>query len=378
MAKTRFSEYAQRLREQAETLLASKRIDVASAIAKAAAKEPLGLDDLAALLKASDPGDVSRILIIASETTREEHGDAIGLIAPLYIDNHCNNACLYCGMSRMNGSLKRERIASAEQFSNEAQFLQMLGYRTVELVAGGVPLDMQQINQYINLLEMYRFRNVAFFFDTLPSHDYRTLCHANPHLTMVHWQETYIREAYERFHPANTPKGDYERRLNAIETAIDNGLEKYAIGVLFGLADPRLDLLLCIAHGRYLEERTGQAPRALGLVRLQPTEGAKIVVMPCPVDEKLHLFLAAVFRLAFPRAEMIATSREKPAQIEALLRHVATFTNATCTTVPGGYSRDVRVGLQTDGQFFHDSPTYPAVERRVKGLGLVLDPCRPL
>jgi 2-iminoacetate synthase len=345
---------------------------------KAEAGLPLSLDELAVLITLSEQPERERVLAAAARRTRQVHGDAIGLIAPLYIDNHCHNSCTYCGMRRENKALVRGRIQSHDDFKEEVRILSQLGYRTVELVAGGIPLNMDTIGEYIETMERFQIENVAFFFDTLDAAQYRVLAEAHGDVTMIHWQETYCRTDYALYHPPQTPKGNFERRLSAIESAVRSGLRKYAIGVLFGLAEPRRDVLLCIAHGRYLSDAFGVPPAALGLVRLQPSDGAEVVDMPHPVDERLHLFFAAVLRLAFPEADMIATSREAPSQIAALLRVAATFTNATCTTVPGGYSGKVAAGLQRNGQFYHGSPTFASVKRLVQKAGLQLNPSRPL
>jgi 2-iminoacetate synthase ThiH len=227
-------------------------------------------------------------------------------------------------------------------------------------------------------MERFQIENIAFFFDTLDASQYHELCHSHPDITMVHWQETYSHHDYELYHPAETPKGDFKRRLDAIEVAIHAGLRKYAIGVLFGLAEPQRDVLLCIAHGHYLADTFGIPPSAFGLVRLQPSDGAELVDMPWRVCEELQLFLAAILRLAFADAEIIVTSREAPQQVESLLRVAATFTNATCTTVPGGYSRHVGTGILRNGQFYHGSPTFASVKKLVQRIGLRLNPSRPL
>jgi 2-iminoacetate synthase len=357
-------------------LESSKHIE--EAVRKAEAGSPLSIKDLATLIRLSDKPERDRVIAAAAKRTRKVHGNSIGLIAPLYIDNHCRNSCRYCGMRKENDQLQRSYIESRKQFREEVQILRGLGYHTAELVAGSVCLNIDTINDYIETMERFQIENTAFFFDTLEAAEYREICQHNPNITMVHWQETYIRHDYELYHPLETPKGNYERRLDAVEVAIKSGLNKYAIGILFGLAEPTLDVLLCIAHGYYLTDTLGKAPTALGIVRLQPSSGAEIVEMPYQVDEQLHLFLTAILRLAFPEADIIVTSRETPEQIQALLRVAATFTNATCTTVPGGYADDVKPGLQRNGQFFHGSPTYAQIKILIEQIGLELDTTRPL
>lgn len=374
-----FSEYVDRIRAEVRDALADANPRTEEAITKAEAMQvPLGLTELAALARATAPDDRERVLAAARQCTRSRLGKTIGLIAPLYIDNHCTNACRYCGMSRTNKRLKRVRIDSRDDFAEEICLLRTFGYYTVELVAGGCSLDMDRVAAFFKLMETLGIENPAFFFDTLSLGDYETIAHASPEATMIHWQETYLCERYAAFHPAGTPKADYPARLNAIEVALKAGLHKYGIGVLFGLSDPCEDVLMCIGHGRYLHNRLGIAPRAIGIVRLQPTDGAEIVTMPVQVDEETHLFMSALLRLAFPSAEMIATTRESRQQVERLLQTAATFTNATCTTMPKGYSTAVREGLQTDGQFYHESPTLLAVMRMIRNLGLEPDPHRHL
>jgi len=374
-----FSDYVNRLHAEVSASLASAERCFDHAIAKAEAMQfPLSLPDLAALAKAAAPKDRGRVLAAAKKSTRLKHGTKIGFIAPLYIDNHCDNACRYCGMSRYNKHLERVRIDAESDFVEEISLLRMFGYYTVELVAGGCRLDMGKVAAFLQIMETLDVENSAFFFDTLSEDRYEVIGEASPEVTMIHWQETYMRERYAKFHPPDTAKGDYAGRLNAIETALKAGIKKYGIGVLFGLSNPCEDVLMCIGHGRYLHDKHGTGPRAIGIVRLQPTEGAEIVSMPVPVDEATHLFMSAVLRLAFPEAEMIATTRETRPHVEKLLCTAATFTNATCTTVPMGYSAKLREGLQTDGQFFHESPSFPSAKRMIRKLGLDPDPHRQL
>jgi 2-iminoacetate synthase len=374
-----FSEYVDNIRNEVKTYLTKGKANLEEAILKAESFETLSLEELASLITATKPEHRQRILNISKDITRHIHGKDIGLIAPLYIDNNCNNKCRYCGMSKNNTRLERRRIESLEAFRQEIEVLKLvLGYYTVEIVAGGCLLDLERVNQYIDTMETYGIENTAFFFDTLSIDEYHVLFSKHPQITMVHWQETYLREKYTEYHPKDTHKGDYAHRVDAIETALAGNLQKYAIGVLFGLADPKEDVLICIGHGRYLHTRYGLEPRALGIVRLQPTRGAEIVDMPYPVDESAHLFFSAILRLAFPRADMIATTRENLNHVSNLLKYAATFTNATCTTIPGGYSSKIRKGIQTDGQFYHNSPTYATVMRMIQDADLNLNPHRPL
>lgn len=372
-----FSDYITQYRIQIEGYLKNCDIPFETSLKKAKNLQPLSLQEIIPLITTLDPEKRKMILDVSRIITRNIHGEKIGLIAPLYINNNCDNACRYCGMSRENKNIERKKIESYDQFANEVNWLKRFNYDTIEMVAGGCELNLQEINIYFDILDRL-VQNVAFFFDTQTPEIYKIMLNKREHLTMMHWQETYVKEDYQLYHPKNTKKGDFNNRLNAIEYAINGGLKKYLIGVLFGLADPVLDVLLCISHGQYLTSTYDIQPKGIGIVRIQPTSGAEIVGMPFNVSEDSHLFYSAILRIAFPKAEMIATSRESEAHISNLLNYSATFTNVTCTTVPGGYNDITRAGIQKNGQFFHNSPTYNAVKSMVEKINLKLDPKKPL
>lgn len=371
-----FSDYLTQYRKQIEGYLKICDTTFEASIKKAENSDPLSLQDIIPLILTRLPEKRKMVLEVSEKITRKNHGNKIGLIAPLYINNNCYNACSYCGMSRNNKTIERKKIENNEQFTNEVIWLKQFGYETIEMVAGSYKLDLQQINTYFDILDRM-FQDVSFYFDTQSTDNYKIIFGNRRHLSMMHWQETYIEEEYEKYHPKNTLKGDFNSRLNTIECAINGGLRKYLIGILFGLADPVLDVLLCISHGQYLSSTYNIHPRGIGIVRLQPSAGAELVGMPYNVSEQEHLFYSAILRLAFPDAQMIVTSRESESHISNLLKYAATFTNATCTTIPGGYN-DITKGIQKKGQFFHNSPTLNSVRNMAEKINLIIDPMKTL
>jgi len=327
------------------------------------------LGDARVLLLAKNPEHYEKTIAVASKLTEENHGNQVGLIAPLYFSNVCRNECSCCDMSRTNKDLER-RTLNFDEFTEELGALQSIGYKTFELVGGGFPLKSKVGDRFLQFMDHGRKQvpNWAFFVDTFEEQDYQQI--ADPNITMIHWQESYDKEAYQKMVKSG-PKLDFERRLNAQDFWLKAGGQRYGLSVLAGLSEDFLrDVHLTLAHGRYLEDTYGFAPTCFGTVRMQAIKSKDINQFSSVPDKQMYL-ATAMYRIMFPKANIITTSRESQEVIAKQLVAGATFTNTTCTTVPGGYaSLDSE---EKTGQFHHENPSIERVEATLRSVGKAID-----
>jgi 2-iminoacetate synthase len=327
-----------------ENLLARVQPDPAQVrdiIAKSLSKKALSLTETATLLKADDPDLTEEIFAAARQLKRDVYGNRIVLFAPLYIGNLCSNDCQYCAFRRSNRDAVR-RTLSPEEIRAQVAAMQNRGHKRLIVVFGEHPhYDAQFIADTVRLVytvkvghgEIRRVNVNAAPFDI---EGFRTIKAAHIGTFQI-FQETYHHETYRRYHPANTRKGDYLWRLNALSRAQEAGIDDVGIGVLFGLYDWRFEVLGLVAHALHLQQRYGVGPHTISFPRLRPALGVM------HQDEYLvndHDFkrLIAILRLAVPYTGLILTAREEPALRREVLGFGVSQIDAGSRIEVGGYT----------------------------------------
>lgn len=371
-----YSERFLRDRERIDSLLAEPlRAD--AALERVEHFERPTLADAAALLQIHDDDRVQRVLAAAARVTDGNHGRRVGMIAPLYFSDICWNDCTCCDMSSTNKAMRR-RTLELDEYQAELQAITSIGYRTVEIVGGGFPLKGKLGRRFLSFVEHGRkiVPNFAFFVDTLAEAEYREF--AGPDITIIHWQETYQEDGYRKMVRAG-PKTDFSHRLNVHDYWLRAGGAKFGLSVLAGVSsDFRKDVALMLSHALYLEEEYGRSPTCFGTVRIQPIKRKDLDEFTKVPDRTMWL-ATAIYRLMFPSANIIATSREEPEVVANQLRAGATFTNASCTTVVGGYTEGKHQSPEEcGGQFEHGSPTPEQAATLARSQGKSLDWEKPL
>ncbi|MDE5574455.1 MAG: radical SAM protein, partial [Bacteroidales bacterium] len=220
---------------------------VAAVLAKSMEKKPLTLDETAALLVVKDPQLLESIFEAARKLKRDIYGNRIVLFAPLYIGNHCVNDCRYCGFRRSLKTTVR-RTLSDEELVQEVKGLENQGHKRLILVYGESPLySPEYIAHTVRLVyetkEKYgEIRRVNINAAPLDLAGFKTVKEAGIGTFQV-FQETYHKETYAQYHPANTLKGNYMWRLNAMDRDLAAGCDDMGIGALFGLYDWKFEVL---------------------------------------------------------------------------------------------------------------------------------------
>jgi len=290
---------------------------VRDVIAKSLAKEALKVEETAVLLKATDPDLIEEIFEAARELKRTVYGNRIVLFAPLYIGNECVNDCAYCGFKRSNKSVVR-RTLSQDEIRAQVEALENRGHKRLILVFGEHPMyDARFIADSVRTVYATKvgrgsIRRVNINAAPLDVEGFRIVKEAGIGTFQI-FHETYHHATYARMHPANTRKGDYLHRLDALDRAFLAGIDDVGIGALFGLYDWRFEVLGLVAHARHLQERFGVGPHTISFPRLRTACGVELEDAR-PVSDADFKRLIAILRLSVPYTGLILTARE-PAQL---------------------------------------------------------------
>ncbi len=314
----------------------------------------LSLNETAILLKTVEPELLREIFECAGRVKQKLFGSRVVLFAPLYLSNHCNNGCLYCGFRASNSSLERKSL-SPEQVVKEAQALEEMGFKRILMVTGEDPNSWFD-NTIKSVEAVYTETGIRIIHVNAPTMEveaFKELKKAGVGVYQA-FQETYHRATYARMHPTG-PKRDYDYRLGAMDRAMEAGFGDVGIGPLLGLHDFRYEVLASIAHSAHLYRRFGAHAHTISVPRLRPAEGSGLESVPSPVsDEEMKLTVAAL-RLAVPTTGVVVSTRESAELRTELLHTGASQLSAASRTDPGGYAPEgSKEGKKTLEQFSTD------------------------
>lgn len=293
----------------------------------------LSLSDFARLISPVAGGMIETVGRRSHALTRQRFGKVIRMFAPIYLSNECINNCKYCGFSRDNPILRV--TLSPEEVVREARALKEHGFRNLLLVSGEHPKFVP--NDY--LAECVRrvhqeVPSVSLEFGPLDVESYRSLVVAGAE-GLVIYQETYDRATYTEMHTAG-PKRDFDWRLETPERAYAAGFRRLGISALYGLADWRQEALSVAAHAAYLLRHCWKAQVTISFPRLRPCAGE---FQPLTrLDDRELVQLVCAFRLMFPDAGLVLSTRESSALRDGLIPLGITLMSAGSHTEPGGYT----------------------------------------
>ncbi|WP_448873366.1 2-iminoacetate synthase ThiH [Desulfobulbus propionicus] len=306
-------------------------------IARSLDKEKPGPMDFLALLSPRAAGHLEAMARKAHQLTVQYFGRTIQMFIPLYISNHCNNGCAYCGFNHNNVILRRK--LSLEEIETEAEAIARTGMQHVLFLTGEAHhmTPMSYLVDATKLLKRH-FASVAIEVYPLEVEEYRLLHEAGVD-SMTVFQETYDQEVYKRVHLAGK-KMDYHWRLNAPERAARGGMRVVNLGALLGLAEPRRDIFFTGLHARYLENRYLETEVAISLPRFNEAEGH--FQPDYMVDDKTFVQFMTALRIYLPRAGLTISTRESASFRDRILPLGVTRYSAGSSTGVGGYT-EIRV-----------------------------------
>ena len=317
-------------------------VRVREVLAKARELKGLTLDEVGVLASVTDPG-LSEELFAAARFVKEEiYGRRIVFFAPLYVSNICGNECSYCAFRKSNDGLVRHAL-SQDEIARETEILVKQGHKRLLVVAGeNNPGGLDYITDAIATIYAVKIghgeiRRVNINIAPQDVDSFRVLKAAGIG-TYQCFQETYDREVYGRVH-VRGKKADFDWRLSVMDRAMEAGIDDVGMGILFGLADWRFDMLSLMQHIAHLEDKFGVGCHTISVPRMEPAHGSDMAsAPPHPVCDDDFKKIVAIIRMAVPYTGIIMTTRETPRMRQETLALGVSQISAGSRTNPGGYA----------------------------------------
>lgn len=296
----------------------------------------------AAVLLACEEDDLNQEIFATAKKVKEHiYGNRIVLFAPLYLSNYCVNTCTYCPYHAKNKHIVRKKL-SQDQIRQEVIALQDMGHKRLLLEAGEHPRHnpIEYILESINTIYSIKHKNgairrVNINIAATTVENYRKLHEAGIGTYQL-FQETYHKEQYELLHPKG-PKSDYAYHTEAMDRAMEGGIDDVGLGVLFGLTLYRYDFVGLLMHAEHLEAAWGVGPHTISVPRICPADDVDPSTFTNAVPDELFLKIVALIRLAVPYTGMIISTRESArVRGKCLEMGVSQISGGSRTSV-GGY-----------------------------------------
>lgn len=298
------------------------------------------------LLACEDPEINREIFELAREIKLSYYGNRIVLFAPLYLSNYCVNGCLYCPYHAKNKRIPRKKLTQ-EEIRAEVLALQDMGHKRLAIEAGEDPKNnpieyilesMQTI--YATKHESGSIRRVNVNIAATTVDEYRMLKEAEIG-TYILFQETYHKESYQELHPTG-PKHDYNWHTEAMDRAMEGGIDDVGLGVLFGLDKYRYEFAGLIMHAEHLEAVHGVGPHTISVPRVKRAEGIDPDAFDNSLSDEMFLKIIALIRLSVPYTGMIISTREDTGVREKALQLGISQISGGSRTSVGGYTEEIR------------------------------------
>ena len=310
-------------------------------IEKAKKRKGLTHREASVLLACSDEEKNKEIYKLAEQIKKDFYGNRIVMFAPLYLSNYCVNGCTYCPYHAKNKHIMRKQL-SQEEIRREVIALQDMGHKRLALEAGEDPVrnTMDYYLESIKTIYSIKHKNgairrVNINIAATTVDNYRLLKEAGIG-TYILFQETYHKESYLELHPTG-PKHDYNYHTEAMDRAMEGGIDDVGIGVLFGLNTYRYDFVGLLMHAEHLEAAFGVGPHTISVPRICPADDVDPATFTNAVPDELFLKIVALIRLAVPYTGMIISTRESACvRGKCLEMGVSQISGGSRTSV-GGY-----------------------------------------
>lgn len=313
-------------------------------LAKAALRKGLSHREAAVLLECDIPEKNELIFALAKEIKQEFYGNRIVMFAPLYLSNYCVNGCLYCPYHYKNKHIARKKLTQ-EEIVKEVVALQDMGHKRLALEAGEDPVNnpIEYILDCIKTIYSIKHKNGAIRrvnvnIAATTVENYRKLKEAGIG-TYILFQETYHKENYEMLHPTG-PKHNYAYHTEAMDRAMDGGIDDVGLGVLFGLNLYRYDFVGLLMHAEHLEAAKGVGPHTISVPRVCKADDIDPETFDNGIDDDTFAKIVACIRISVPYTGMIISTRESPKCRERVLELGISQISGGSRTSVGGYAEE--------------------------------------
>ena len=298
------------------------------------------------LLDCQDKECNEKIFALAREIKQKFYGNRIVMFAPLYLSNYCVNGCVYCPYHYKNKHIPRKKLTQ-EEIAAEVIALQDMGHKRLALETGEDPVNnpIEYVLESIKTIYSIKHKNGAIRrvnvnIAATTVENYRKLKEAGIG-TYILFQETYHKENYEKLHPTG-PKHNYAWHTEAMDRAMDAGIDDVGCGVLYGLGTYRYDFVGQLMHAEHLEAAKGVGPHTISVPRIRPADDIDTNEFPDAISDEMFEKIVAVLRIAVPYTGIIVSTREsRKAREKVLAVGVSQISGGSRTSV-GGYTQEER------------------------------------
>jgi 2-iminoacetate synthase len=307
---------------------------------KAAEKKGLTHREASLLLAG---GDSKELFELAGKIKQEFYGNRVVLFAPLYLSNYCVNGCIYCPYNCKNKQMPRRKLTQ-DEIRNEVIALQDMGHKRLAVESGEHP-EFNSIDYILESIEtIYNvnhkngaIRRVNVNIAATSIENYAKLKKAGIG-TYLLFQETYHKPTYNKIHPTG-PKADYNYHIEAMDRAIQGGIDDVGIGVLFGLADYRYEFTALLMHAEHLEKTYGVGPHTISVPRIRKASGVDLSEFKQGINDETFARIVACLRISTPYTGIIVSTRESEESRRKVLDIGVSQISGGSKTGVGDYSK---------------------------------------
>lgn len=315
---------------------------VGQIIEKAKQRQGLTHREASVLLACDNQEKTKEIFSLAEQIKKDFYGNRIVLFAPLYLSNYCVNGCVYCPYHAKNKHIARKKMTQ-EEIKKEVIALQDMGHKRLALEAGEDPVNnpIEYILESIKTIYSIKHKNgsirrVNVNIAATTVENYRKLKEAGIG-TYILFQETYHKESYEQLHPTG-PKHNYAYHTEAMDRAMEGGIDDVGLGVLFGLEKYRYEFAGLLMHAEHLEAVHGVGPHTISVPRIKHADDIDPSAFDNGIDDDIFAKIVACIRISVPYTGMIISTRESQACRERVLHLGISQISGGSKTSVGGYA----------------------------------------
>lgn len=308
---------------------------------KARLKKGLSHREAIVLLNCENQEKNEEIFKLANEIKQDFYGNRIVLFAPLYLSNYCVNGCVYCPYHAKNKHIARKKLTQ-EEIKREVIALQDMGHKRLAIESGEDPINnpIEYILESIKTIYSVKHKNGAIRrvnvnIAATTVENYRKLHEAGIG-TYILFQETYNKKSYEELHPTG-PKHNYKYHTEAMDRAMQGGIDDVGLGVLFGLESYKYEFTALLMHAEHLEAAFGVGPHTISVPRIRKADDIDPDAFDNGIDDDIFAKIVACIRIAVPYTGMIVSTRESEKCRERLLHLGVSQVSGGSKTSVGGY-----------------------------------------
>lgn len=319
---------------------------ISEIIEKAKLRKGLSHREAAVLLDCELEDKNKEIYALAEQIKKDFYGNRIVMFAPLYLSNYCINGCVYCPYHSVNKHIARKKLTQ-DEIRKEVIALQDMGHKRLALEAGEDPVNnpIEYILESIKTIYSIKHKNGAIRrvnvnIAATTVENYRKLKEAGIG-TYILFQETYHKESYEKLHPFG-PKSDYAYHTEAMDRAMEGGIDDVGLGVLFGLELYRYEFAGLLMHAEHLEAVHGVGPHTISVPRICPADDIDPSAFDNGISDDIFEKLVACIRISVPYTGMIVSTRESQRARERVLHLGISQISGGSRTSVGGYAEPLK------------------------------------